>query len=79
MSSSLEISKPKRLTMMAEMSLWDDDGRCRCPCCGKFRRRSDIPDDQQTATRTTGSVVAIIHLAPACFRCLDPVHEARDE
>jgi hypothetical protein len=79
MSSSLEISKPKRLTMMAEMSLWDINGRCRCPHCGKFRKRSDIPNDQSTAMRTEGEVVAIIHLAPACFRCLDPVHEARDE
>lgn len=63
-----------RLSMRAEMSLWDINGRCRCPGCGKYRKRSDIPDQQTTACG--GGM--IISLLPVCRTCLDSQRWERD-
>lgn len=60
------------LGYIAEMSLWDESGRCKCPCCGKFRKRSDIPDDQQTSiTSVSSEVVSHVHISPSCKYCLE--------
>lgn len=54
------------LPMWAELSLWDNSGRCRCPRCGKYRKREDIPDQPTTIVLSH----ATISVAPACGSCL---------
>ena len=60
------------LSMMQTMALYDDNGRCRCPYCGKFRTVTDFPD--QSGHHTFGDnnshVVGHIHTPPACVSCL---------
>ena len=56
------------LSMMQEMGLYDEHGRCRCPGCGKFRKRSDIPD--QAWSIRLGPGVGHMEVAALCFECL---------
>ena len=58
------------LSMMQEMGLYDEHGRCRCPGCGRFRKRSDIPDQQGHFEFGSGPIRGHIHVAPLCFKCL---------
>jgi len=55
------------LSMIQEMGLYDENGRYRCPGCGKFRKRSDIPDQQGHFDILPGFH---INLAPLCVKCL---------
>ena len=57
----------QRLSMRAEMALWDMDGKCRCPGCGKYRKREDIPNDQRTAYSSGNMIVSVF---PVCRDCL---------
>jgi hypothetical protein len=54
------------LPTWAEMSLWDN-GRCRCPRCGKFRRRQDIPNDQPITVSLSSVTMRVV---PGCRECL---------
>jgi len=54
------------LTMLQDMAIHDEQGRCRCPICGRFRRREDFQD--QPGSLRCGS--ALITVAPACRECL---------
>lgn len=57
------------LSHMAELALWEE-GRCKCPRCGKYRKRSDIPDQPTYITAVFDGVEAHIHTAPGCKYCL---------
>ena len=58
------------LSMIQEMGLYDENGRCRCPGCGKFRKRSDIPDQEGHIEFGSGAIRGHLHVAPMCFECL---------
>jgi len=58
------------LSMMQEMGLYDEHGRCRCPGCGKFRKRSDIPDQPGHIGFKTEWCTGHFHVAALCFECL---------
>ena len=53
------------LGYMAELAVHDEKGRCRCPKCSRFCRIEDFAD-APTVMRMAG---AIVHYAPACWRC----------
>ena len=59
------------LSMMAEMALYDVNGNCRCPRCGKYTKRENIPDQPTGVTVNVGGGLARIHIAPMCNRCLN--------
>lgn len=61
------------LTYMQEMALYDERGRCRCPLCGKYRRRSDIPDQPASVTVGNSEVRVTVHVAPGCRECVEPM------
>jgi hypothetical protein len=57
------------LSMMQEMAIRDDDGRCRCPWCGKFRREEDF--ETQPGHLVFGSGMQLqMHIAPKCKGCM---------
>ena len=60
------------LSMMQEMSIRDVNGNCRCPYCGKYRKRSDF--DEQPGHVPIGdgvNVVGHIHIGAACRFCIE--------
>jgi len=59
------------LSYMQEMCLWDEHGNCRCPYCGKYRRREDIPDQPGHVEFGDDNVRGHLHIAPACRWCLE--------
>jgi len=58
------------LSIMAEMTLYDANGNCRCPRCGKYTKRENIPDQPTSRTVRISGMVAHIHTVPMCNRCL---------
>jgi hypothetical protein len=64
------------LSMMQEMSIHDANGNCRCPYCGKYRKRSDF-DDQPGNIPFGGGVngTGHIHVAAMCRYCWDEGEE----
>ncbi len=58
------------LTMMQEMSIRDINGNCRCPYCGKYRKRSDFPDQPGHMTFGSNDVIVHAHVAAACRFCI---------
>lgn len=63
------------LTHMQELALYDANGRCRCPLCGKYRKRADFPDQPKATTAQFPGGYAIVHLEPGCRECLEPMRE----
>lgn len=59
------------LSYMQEMSLRDNQGNCRCPYCGKYRRREDFPDQDGHIKFGDESVSGLLHVAPACRYCME--------
>ena len=55
------------LSYMQEMCLYDRNGNVRCPWCGKYRKREDIPDQDAHAGLRDGH----INMLPACKWCLE--------
>jgi len=62
------------LTMMQEMSIRDANGNCQCGYCGKYRKRSDFPEQQASVTVGNSDVVVHAHIAPACKFCMAAEH-----
>ena len=56
---------PRKLTMMQSLAIYDDQGRCRCPMCGKFAKPSDFVGSQQSLTIPGGRAT----LLPGCRKC----------
>lgn len=57
------------LSYMQEMAILDDRGNCRCPWCGKYRRREDFHDQPASLRFGNDNVRGHIHVAPACDFC----------
>ena len=58
------------LSMMQELAIRDDKGRCKCPHCGKYRKRSDF--DAQAGHIPIGDgkrITGHVHVGPACRYC----------
>ena len=58
------------LSVMQEMAIYDDNCNCRCPCCGKFRKREDFPDQSAHIEFGDATMRGHIHVAPACAECI---------
>lgn len=56
---------------MQEMNIRDINGNCRCPYCGKYRKRSDFPDQPGHIDFGDNKVRGHIHVDPACRFCLE--------
>lgn len=60
-----------KLSMMQQMSIHDDAGRCRCPHCGRFRRETDFAKQPgHVPIVRNGNAVGHVHVAPMCNACL---------
>ena len=66
------------LSMMQEMMIRDNSGRCRCPWCGKYRKESDFPEQNHHANFGNEKLYGHIHVPPMCNDCL-PGKEAGDD
>ena len=61
-----------QLSYMQEMSIRDINGNCRCPYCGKYRKRSDFERQAGHVPLIGGGAIrGHIHVAPACRYCLE--------
>ena len=59
------------LSMTQEMAIHDNNGRVRCPICGKFRKKSDFPTQPGHSHIGYGkNISGHIHLLPSCEKCL---------
>jgi hypothetical protein len=61
------------LSYMQEMGIREPNGQCRCPYCGKFRKRSDFPEQSGHIEFKVGDPVAVmghIHVPPSCRFCM---------
>lgn len=59
------------LSYMQEMEIRDANGNCRCPYCGKYRRREDFPEQDPHVYFENENVKGHIHVDPACYACLE--------
>jgi hypothetical protein len=59
------------LSMRQEMAIYDSRGNCRCPWCGKYRKREDF--DAQPGSVWFGDEHMSGHLSllPGCRYCLE--------
>ena len=58
------------LSYMQEISIRDNHGRCRCPYCGKYRRREDFHEQPVHIRFGDKADGGLLHVAPACIFCL---------
>lgn len=65
------------LSMMQEMAIRDCNGNCRCPYCGKYRKRSEFPDQPGHLGWDNEYGAGHIHVAPACAYCYEDESEAQ--
>jgi len=59
------------LTYLQELSIRDRNGNCRCPYCGKYRKRDDFPNQDSHAYFGNGKARVQAHVDPACKYCLE--------
>lgn len=59
------------LSMMQEMMIYDDNGKCRCPVCGRFRKREDFPDQPGHIEFGDATMRGHLHVAPSCRKCME--------
>lgn len=59
------------LSMLQEMSIHDVNGNCRCPYCGKYRKRSDFDDQPGHVDIGGPRFVAHCHVGAACRFCME--------
>jgi hypothetical protein len=55
-----------RLSMRQEMAIRDVNGNCRCPWCGKYRKREDFKKQSGSLWFDCGHISTL----PGCKYCL---------
>ncbi|MBW2003062.1 MAG: hypothetical protein JRI72_00395 [Deltaproteobacteria bacterium] len=62
-----------KLSVMQELSIRDDRGNCRCPYCGKYRKRSEFEEQSpHVPLIDAGSkIMGHLHVPAACKYCLE--------
>ena len=59
-----------KMTYLQESSIRDINGNCRCPYCGKYRKRADFPDQSSAEVLTADGVEVRMHVAAMCQVCM---------
>lgn len=67
------------LSVMQEMAIRDINGNCRCPFCGKYRKRSDLLDQDPHIYFGDENVQGHIHVPPGCIYCFQQPNQSFHE
>jgi len=59
------------LSYLQEASIRDRKGNCRCPYCGKYRKRSEFQDQAYNIPFGKKGMGGHISVPPACVYCLE--------